>query len=220
MVMLRKLREPVNGLTHLVGALLAVVALVVLICLARGVGQVRMLVGFTIFGASLIALYTSSALYHLLPVSARWVERLRRLDHMMIFVLIAGTYTPVCLVAPLGGWGWGMLTLIWTLALGGIALKIWWMRAPNWFSTLVYVIMGWLAVIATPALVRALPGRAIFWLIMGGVIYSVGALIFALERPRLRPGIFGAHELWHLFVLAGSGCHFWVMVRHIVPLAR
>ena len=214
----RRSREPVNGLTHLAGALLAVVALVILLWIAVDAGKISQVVGFGIFGLSLIALYTASALYHLLPLSPAGVERLRRLDHMMVFVAIAGTYTPVCLIALGGAWGWGLLSAIWALALGGIALKLRWMHAPIWLSTGFYVLMGWTALIAAPALVRTLPARGLAWIIAGGVIYSAGAVIFALERPKLFPGKFGAHELWHLFVLAGSACHVWVMLRHIAPL--
>lgn len=217
---LKRLREPVNGLTHLVGALLAVAALVVLVWLAVRAGAIEQVIGFGIFGVSLTALYTASALYHLLPLSAAGVERLRRLDHMMVFVLIAGTYTPVCLIALGGAWGWGLLGLIWALATGGIVLKICWMRAPIWLSTLLYVVMGWVAVIAGPALFRALPIGGLLWIIAGGITYTVGALVFALDRPHLFPGRFDAHALWHVFVLGGSACHFWVMVRHIAPLAR
>lgn len=221
MRLLRSLREPVNGLTHLAGAVLALVGLVVLLWMAISAGKVRLVVAFCVFGLSLIALYTSSALYHLLPVSARAIERLRRLDHMMIFVLIAGTYTPVCIVALGGGWGWGLLGAIWGLALGGILLKLRWMHAPVWLSTVFYILMGWLAVIAAPALFRALPPGGMAWIVAGGVVYSVGAVIFMFDPAHLheRPRRFGAHEVWHLFVLAGSFCHFWVMARYIAPLA-
>lgn len=216
-----KLREPVNGLTHLAGAFLAVAALVVLLWMALSAGEVKQAIAFCIFGVSLIALYTSSALYHLLPLSERALAYLRRLDHMMIYVLIAGTYTPVCVVALGGGWGWGLLGAVWGLALGGILLKLRWMHAPIWLSTLFYILLGWAAVVAMPALFRAMPPQGMAWIIGGGIIYSVGALVFMLDRPRDQIGsrLFGAHEVWHLFVLAGSFCHFWVMARYIAALA-
>ncbi len=219
--LLGRLREPVNGLTHLAGAVLAVIALIVLVVMAIRAGRVEHLIAFGIFGVSLIALYTASALYHLLPLSERGLRRLRRLDHMMIFVLIAGTYTPVCVVALGGGWGWGLLGTILGLALGGILLKLRWMHAPVWLSTAFYALMGWIAVIAAPALFEALPTRGIAWIIAGGLIYTVGAVIFLFDRPRpdAPPRLFGPHELWHIFVLAGSFCHFWVMFRYIAPLA-
>lgn len=215
---LQRLREPVNGLTHLAGALLAVIVLAVLVVMAIWMGKVRHLVAFSIFGVSLIALYTSSALYHLLPLSPRGVARLRRIDHMMIFVLIAGTYTPFCLIALGGAWRWGLLAAIWGIALGGITLKVLWMHAPSWFSTALYALMGWVSVIAAPVLVHAVPGPGIGWLIAGGLIYSVGAVIYAIEKPNLWRGVFEAHELWHLFVLAGSACHVWAVARYLGPL--
>jgi hemolysin III len=215
----RRWREPVNGFTHLAGAALSVVVLAVLVGLALYFGKLRHLIAFAVFGLSLVALYTSSALYHLLPVSQRWVRRLRQLDHMMIFVLIAGTYTPFCVIALHGGWRWGLLGTIWALALGGIAIKIWWMHAPIWLSTALYCLVGWAAVAAAPALARALPTSALLWIIAGGVIYSLGAVVFALNWPTIRRGVFEAHELWHLFVIAGSGCHVWAVARYLTPLA-
>ena len=153
--MKRRLREPVSGLTHLAGVLLALIALVVL--LTKAGGRMDQLVAFGIFGLSLIALYSASALYHLLPVSPAATARLRRLDHMTIFILIAGTYTPVCVLALEGGWRAGLLGLIWTLALCGVALKLLWMEAPRWLSVGVYLAMGWVAVIATSTIFRTIP---------------------------------------------------------------
>jgi hemolysin III len=212
----RRLREPVSGLTHLAGVLLALIGLIVL--LTRAAGRVDQLVAFGVFGLSLIAMYSASALYHLLPVSPAATARLRRLDHMTIFILIAGTYTPVCVLALEGGWRAGLLGLIWTLALGGGALKLLWMEAPRWLSVGVYLAMGWLAVIAASAIFQAIPYGGIAWILGGGLVYSAGALIYALKRPNLVPGVFGFHELWHLFVLAGSACHFWAMLRYIAPI--
>jgi hemolysin III len=214
--MKRRLREPVSGLTHLAGVLLALIALIVL--LTRAAGRLDQLVAFGIFGLSLIALYSASALYHLLPVSPAATARLRRLDHITIFILIAGTYTPVCVLALEGGWRAGLLGLVWTLALCGVALKLLWMESPRWLSVGVYLAMGWLAVIAASAIFRAIPYGGIAWILGGGLVYSAGALIYALKRPNLVPGVFGFHELWHLFVLAGSACHFWAMLRYIAPI--
>lgn len=213
------LREPVNGLTHLAGGLLAVAGLVVLLVGAAGAGRPDQLVAFGIFGLSLICLYAASALYHLLPLSPAGVARLRRLDHMSIFALIAGTYTPFCLLVLEGGWRWGLLGLIWGLALGGVLLKLVWMDAPRWLSVLIYLGMGWIAVIAGPALFRALPAGGIAWVLAGGLVYSAGALVYGLKRPNPVPGVFGFHEVWHLFVLAGSACHFWAVLEYVAPLA-
>ncbi len=215
----KRFREPVNGLTHLVGGLLASVGLIVLLATAARAGRADQLVAFGIFGFSLIALYTASALYHLLPLSPAGVARLRRVDHISIFVLIAGTYTPFCLLALEGGWRVGVLGLIWGLALGGIVLKLLWMDAPRWLSVALYLGMGWVALIAAPALFRAVPTGGMAWVLVGALVYSAGALVYWLRRPNPIPGVFGFHELWHLFVLAGSACHFWAVLGFIAPLS-
>ncbi len=215
----KRLREPVNGLTHLAGGLLACVGVVVLLATAASAGRADQIVAFGIFGSSLIALYSTSALYHLLPLSPAGVARLRRLDHMMIFVLIAGTYTPFCLLALDGAWRAGLLGVIWGLALCGILLKLLWMGAPRGLSVALYLGMGWVAMIAAPALFQAVPPGGMAWVLGGGFIYSVGAIIYGLRRPNLVPGVFGFHELWHLFVVAGSACHFWALLHYVAPLA-
>ncbi len=216
--MRKKLREPVNGLIHVTGALLALVGLIVLLATAASAGRVDQLVAFGIFGFSLIALYLASSLYHLLPLSPAGVARLRKLDHVAIFVLIAGTYTPFCLLALEGGWKWGLLALVWSLALAGVSLKLFWMDAPRWLSVALYLGMGWVAVIAAPKLLLVVPAGGMAWVLAGGLTYSAGALVYGLKRPNPVPGIFGFHELWHLFVVAGSACHFWAVLRYLVPL--
>jgi hemolysin III len=215
----KRLREPVNGLTHLAGGLLACVGLVVLLETAASAGRVDQIVAFGIFGLSLIALYSASALYHLLPLSPPGVARLRRLDHMMIFVLIAGTYTPFCLLALDGGWRVGLLILIWGLALCGVLLKLFWMGASRWISVALYLGMGWVAVIAAPALFQAVPPGGMAWVLGGGLVYSLGAIVYGLRRPNPWPRVLGFHELWHLFVVVGSACHFWAVLRYLAPLA-
>jgi hemolysin III len=214
----KRLREPINRLTHLAGAVLASVGLVVLLARAANTGRVDQLVAFVVFGLSLIALYTASALYHLLPLSAAGIARMRRVDHMSIFLLIAGTYTPFCVLALDGAWRVGLLCLIWALALCGVLLKLLWMGAPRWLSVVLYLGMGWVAIIAAPALYRAVPAGGMAWVLGGGLVYSAGALIYGLKRPNPVPGVFGFHEVWHLFVVAGSACHFWAVLRYIVPL--
>jgi hemolysin III len=137
---------------------------------------------------------------------------------MMIFVLIAGCYTPVCLLVLEGAHRWEMLALVWGLALCGVLLKLLWMGGPRWLSVMLYLGMGWLIVVTVPALSRAIGFEGIAWSVAGGLVYSVGALIYVLKRPNPIPGVFGFHELWHMFVIAGSACHFWVMLRYIAPL--
>jgi hemolysin III len=211
-----KLREPFSGLSHLGGAALGVAGLVALVLLARG--KPWHVSGFAIYGASLVLLYLASALYHLLPVSPRNLKRLQIFDHVGIYLLIAGTYTPICLVPLRGGWGWSLLGVVWGLALFGIAIEIGWRTAPRWLGLALYLVMGWLAVIALGPITRTLPAAAVGWLVAGGVVYTLGAVVFALERPRLWPGIFGSHDLWHVFVLGGSACHFVLMLLFVVPL--
>jgi hemolysin III len=213
------LREPVNGLTHLVAGVLALVGLVVLLVAATRAGRVDQVVAFAVFGSSLVALYAASSLYHLLPLSPAGTARLRRLDHVCIFLLIAGTYTPFCLLALDGAWRAGLLGAVWALALGGVLLKLVWMESPRWLSVSLYLGLGWLAVVAAPVLVQKVPPGGIAWVVAGGLVYSVGALIYAFRRPNLVPGVFGFHELWHLFVMAGSACHFWSVLRYVAPLA-
>lgn len=204
----RWFREPVSGLTHLAGALASVAGLALLLYVAMHRGTVWHIVSYSIFGTSLVLLYTASSLYHLLKASPPVLRALRRIDHIMIFVLIAGSYTPYCLLALRGPWGYGLLAVIWSIALAGIIVKLLWLDAPRWLTTGIYLAMGWMVVTAAGPLLRALPAAAIWWLSASGVFYTVGAVFYATKRPKLWPGVFGFHEAWHLFVLAGSVSHF------------
>lgn len=213
-----KMREPVSGLTHLIGALLSVVGLVLMIYYAVSVGTVWHIVSFSIFGGSLILLYTASSLYHLLCISDKGVRVLRKIDHMMIYVLIAGTYTPICLIPLRGGWGYSMLAIIWGIAIVGIILKLLWFDAPRWLYTLFYLIMGWLVVIAFWPMARIIPAEGIAWMVAGGILYSIGAAIYGTKWPKLNFKLFGFHEIFHVFVLLGSFSHFWFIFRYILYL--
>jgi len=170
------------------------------------------LVSFALYGASLIALYGSSTLYHTLHFRP---SLLQKLDHCAIYGLIAGTYVPICLVVLRGPWGWTILGIELGLATFGVLITILYKRQPAWIRVVVYIAMGWLALIAFGPLMSALPSVAIWWLVIGGLFYTVGAAIFALDRPHLWPGKFSAHDLWHVFVLAGSAAHFWVIFRYV-----
>jgi len=173
------------------------------------------IVTFSIFGGGMILLYTASTLYHWLPVSEKWVRFLRRVDHSMIFFYIAATYTPICLIPLRGPWGWSLFGVIWGLAIGGIFMKIFWLSAPRWFSTLVYLAMGWLALVGVYPLVQSLPWEALLWLAGGGIIYSIGAVVYAIKWPDPFPERFGFHEIFHLFVIGGSACHFALMYWYV-----
>jgi hemolysin III len=204
------IREPFSGISHFVGVILSVVGLVALLVLAHG--RPWHSLGFAIFGASLIVLYSASTLYHSLHVSDRGLETLKRCDHGAIFLLIAGTYAPVCLVLLRTGWGLPLLAGEYGLALVGLIMVILFKSKPEWLRVVLYLCMGWLAVIALPALWHVVSASALAWLIGGGLCYTIGVIFYATERPRLWPGIFGSHDLWHLFVLGGSACHFVFMV--------
>ena len=212
------LREPVNGLTHLAGAILSTVGFVVLLVIALENGSARQVVAFSIFGASLVAMYCASAFYHSLKLSERGVAHLRRIDHMMIYILIAGTYTPVCLVLLRGRLGLGLLIAVWSLAAAGALQTIAWMHAPEWLSTALYIGMGWIALLVIRPLIAAAPLGFFYWILAGGIIYTIGAVIHAVDWPRVRDGaarrVFGSHEIWHLCVMAGSFAHYWAIFAY------
>lgn len=210
------IKDPGSALTHFIGIILSIFGTILLIYFAITQGSPWHIVSFSIYGASLILLYTASTVYHSINISSRVTKILRKIDHMMIFVLIAGTYTPICLIALRGPLGFGMLIAIWTFALIGIFIKAFWINAPRWISTLFYVLMGWVAVIAIVPLSKALPIGAIFWLVAGGLLYTIGAIIYGLKRPKLPFRNFGFHEVFHVFVLIGSTCHYWMMFRYVL----
>lgn len=211
----RGVRDPFSGLSHLGGAVLSLLALFTLIYAARGKPLHQ--ASFLIYGLSLIALYTASGLYHALRVSPKGVRRLQRLDYVAIFLLIAGTYAPVCLVTLHGPWGWSLLAIEYGLCTLGIVGVL--VRRPinDYLRVLLYVAMAYVAFMAITPLRAALPPGGLAWLIGGGVVYSIGTVIFALDRPHLWPGRFSAHDLWHVCVLGGSACHFVLMLLFIAP---
>ena len=206
--------EPVSGLTHFIGFLLAIAGLVLLVTFAARTGTVWHVIGFAVFGASMVLLYFTSSLYHFFPVTHRAKKYLQRVDHAMIFLMIAGTYTPLCLITLRGPWGWSLFGVIWALALIGIAWKALHTK-DHWLSTVLYIVMGWLAVIAIAPLRAALQPAALWWLFSGGIFYTVGAVIFHFSHIRHSKWL-GMHEVWHVFVLAGNFCHFWLLLRYVL----
>lgn len=210
-----KFRQPVSGFTHAAGALLSIVALIVMVTVDVRHKTAWNIVADSIFGSSLIMLYTASALYHLLPLKEKGIDILRQLDHTMIFILIAGTYTPFCLVTLRGPWGWSMLTIIWGLAIAGIITKLTWKSAPRFVRVALYLLMGWLSLIMIYPLSQTAPPGTLFWLLIGGLFYTVGAIFYALKWPNPLPKILGFHEIWHLLVLGGSFSHFWAVFRYV-----
>lgn len=204
--MLKKLREPVNSLTHWGGAILALVGLIALLII--GWDTPAKIISFTIYGVSLIFMFSASATYHMVRVKDKALEIFRKIDHAAIYVLIAGTYTPFCINAFEGFWKWGMLSIIWSLALIGIVVKIFYIRAPRWLNAGIYIVMGWLSVLSAGEMLAALPAWVFIWLITGGVIYTLGAIVYMTKIFNFKPGVFGFHEVWHIFVLLAAAAHF------------
>lgn len=212
-----RVKDPMSALTHFIGFLAVIPIFILLIQRAKVEASTMHVIGFTVFGISLLMLYGASTIYHTLHLPPEKTNILRRIDHMMIFVLIAGTYTPVCLISLRGKWGWTLLICIWAFALFGLLLKLFWMDAPRWLSTLIYVVMGWLAVIAFVPLERAVSWKGIGLLLAGGIAYTVGAVIYGLKKPNLAfLKSFGFHEIFHVFVMIGSGIHILFMFQCVL----
>jgi len=203
--MLSKLREPFNGLSHLAGAISAFVGGIALL-IVGWTGTAR-IISVIIYIISLISMFSASATYHLTKVKPRIQETLRKIDHSAIFLLIAGTYTPICLNAFTGFWRLGFLSIIWGIAAIGIIIKIFYIRAPRWLNAGMYVLMGWISILAWRQM-AGLPLGALVWLIVGGLIYTLGAVVYATKIFNFVPGKFGYHEVWHLFVIGGALAHF------------
>jgi len=209
------MKEPVNTLTHLAGAVLSAVALIWMIFKGVSNGSTLQIVSAVVFGLSLIALYTASTVYHWVPSSEKVQAILRRVDHSMIYILIAGTYTPVCLLALKGTLGWTLFGIVWGLAIMGIIMKLIWFSAPRWLYTSFYLILGWMAIFFIVPLYKSLPIQGFIWLLVGGLMYSVGAVIYATKPKRIQISVFGFHEIFHVFILAGSFAHF-IMVEKFI----
>ncbi len=202
------LREPLSGISHFAGFLLSIAGLIWLIQSALASGKILHLFAFSLFGVSLVLLYLSSTVYHSINAHEKHITWLKRIDHMMIFVLIAGTYTPICLIAIGGLKGWLYFSAIWFLAALGMLCKVFWLGMPRWGYVLIYLVMSWLGVLLLPAVNPLIKQALVFWLGTGGLFYSFGAVIYALKWPNFSAGIWEFHETWHLFVLGGSACHF------------
>jgi len=214
-IMLNKMREPVSGLTHLFAAVLSLAGMAVLIF--TGTGNLTKRISLYVYGFSLVFMFTSSAVYHLVNRGDEIKKRLRKLDHSAIFIQIAGTYTPICLFYFRGFWQWGMLTVIWLIAIAGVTVKIFIINAPRRLSTGIYLLMGWLSVMAVSEILKSFPASALFWLLLGGLFFTAGAIIYVLKKPDLFPGVFGFHEIWHLFVILGCLSHFILVAFYIAP---
>lgn len=211
------LREPVNGFTHLAGAILSFAGLLALVIKTALQGHSTIaLTAVIIFGISMILLYAASATYHLVVSSDKVISFLRRLDHSMIFLLIAGSYTPFCLIALEGTTGWVLFSIIITIAIIGISFKLIWFNCPRWLSTSIYVIMGWIAVFLMGPLKESLSSQGLSLLIIGGVFYTIGAIIYATKPKFLKSKYLGFHEIFHIFIMFGTLTHFLCVFKYVI----
>ena len=216
----RHLKDPGSAITHFIGMLMAIFAAVPLLIKAAREPDHIYLISLSIYALSLILLYAASTTYHTFDLSERANTILKKIDHMMIFVLIAGSYTPICLITLKGRTGTILLALVWGIAIVGIILKAFWVFCPKWVSSVLYIGMGWTCVLAFTQILNALSPAAFGWLLAGGIIYTIGGVIYALKLPIFnnRHKNFGSHEIFHVFVMLGSLCHFIVMYFFIAAL--
>lgn len=210
-------REPINALTHLIGAGFSFIGTLFMLFYAKGSTPFTFTIvsSIIIFGLSLIALYTTSGVYHWVNTTDATLLKLKKLDHSMIFVLIAGSYTPFAMLSLTGGWKWGIIITVWSLAILGITLKMLWIDMPRWLSTFLYIGMGWIALFALKPLYISLSFGGFFYLVLGGVMYTVGGIIYGLKKPNFSSS-FGFHEFFHIFVILGSLCHYWAVFKYVL----
>lgn len=215
-----EIKDPGSAITHFIGMMMALFASTPLLIRAANNPDRIHLISLAVFITSMVLLYMASTVYHTLNLSERSNRILRKIDHMMIFVLIAGSYTPVCLVVLGNAAGYRLCTLVWGIALAGILIKAFWITCPKWFSSLLYIAMGWVCVLAFTQILNSLPPAAFGWLLAGGIIYTIGGIIYALKLPifNSRHKNFGSHEIFHLFVMGGSICHFIMMYVFVAPM--
>ena len=211
------IREPGSAITHFIAMMMAVFAAVPLLIKAGIQSGQENLLAMAIFMGSMILLYGASATYHSVDLTGRSLRIFRKLDHMMIFVLIAGSYTPVCLIVLGGKLGYTLLALVWGIAAVGMLVKAFWITCPKWFSSIIYIAMGWVCMLVFGPLLNTLSTPAFLWLLAGGIIYTVGGVIYALKLPifNSKHKSFGSHEVFHLFVMGGSICHFIFMYLYV-----
>ena len=211
------IREPGSAITHFIGVVLSVLATTPLLIKVAVNDDHTAFIAMAVFMCSMVALYSASTIYHSVTVRDRVLRVFRKLDHMMIFVLIAGSYTPICLIVLGGRSGYTLLAVVWGIALIGMTIKACWITCPKWFSSVIYIAMGWICLAVFGTLWNTLPHSAFLWLLIGGLIYTVGGVIYALKLPifNSKHQNFGSHEIFHLFVLGGSICHFIFMYLYV-----
>ena len=219
-----EVRDPYDGLrpwsavTHGVGAVLAAAGTVLLLLRAAGRHSPLLAAVFAVYGLSMVGLYTASTLYHCVNTTVRGRLALRKYDHCSIYLLIAGSYTPICMTVLRQAGGIPLLAVIWALALAGSGLTVARLDIPRWLTSAIYLFMGWLSLTAIVPLARLLPAEGMAWLVLGGVLYTVGGVLYAVKWPGRNNPRFGCHEIFHVFILLGSLCHFLLMYRVIARL--
>lgn len=213
---LKAMKEPVNTWTHFIPFLAGFVGLFFLI--AQSYHSPSKLATMTIFGVSIILLYGASSIYHWVRTTPEKELILRKIDHIAIFILIAGTYTPVLYYGLEGAWKWSMLIAVWSLAFVGIVMKIWFMKLPRSVSTVFYLALGWMAVVPFAKLIHSLPLQAIILMVLGGLAYTIGGIIYATKKLDFFPDKFGFHEIFHIFVAVGTSLHYFMIFFYVVPL--
>ena len=207
------IKEPGSAITHFIGMLMAIFAAVPLLIKAAHEPSRIYVISLAVYSVSMILLYAASTTYHTFDISAKINTILKKWDHMMISVLIAGSYTPICLLVLKGKTGLILLAIVWSFAIVGILIKAFWVYCPKWVSSILYIGMGWTCVLAFTQILNSMSRTSFIWLLTGGIIYTVGGIIYALKLPifNSKHKNFGSHEIFHLFVMGGSMCHFVVM---------
>ena len=214
-----KLKDPGSAITHGIAMLLALIGAVPLLFKASHTAEIGTIIPLAIFILTMFLLYTASTVYHSVDSTDKVNRRLRKIDHMMIFIMIAGSYTPVCLISLNNTLGYGLCIAVWSIAVIGIIFKAVWITCPKWVSSVLYIGMGWTCVLAFTQILNNMSPAAFGWLLAGGIIYTAGGVIYALKLPLFnnRHKNFGSHEIFHLFVMGGSACHFVVMYAFLLP---
>ena len=207
------IKEPGSAITHFIGMLMAIFAAVPLLIKAAHEPSRIYVISLAVYSASMILLYAASTTYHTFDISAKINTILKKWDHMMISILIAGSYTPICLLVLKGKTGLILLAIVWSFAIICILIKAFWVYCPKWVSSILYIGMGWTCVLAFTQILNSMSHTSFIWLLTGGIIYTVGGIIYALKLPifNSKHKNFGSHEIFHLFVMGGSMCHFVVM---------
>lgn len=218
LVRTKKLKDPGSAITHFIGMVAAIIAAAPLLFKAAHKLDKTYVISCAVYIVSVILLYTASTTYHSLDLSEKINKRLKKFDHMMISVMIAGSYTPICLIVLKGTTGYALLGIVWGIAILGILIKAFWIYCPKWFSSFLYIAMGWTCVLAFPKIYSGMPRPAFIWLLAGGIIYTIGGIIYGLKLPIFnnKHQNFGSHEIFHLFVMGGTACHFVVMYTYLL----